>query len=277
MGGDKLQVDHQGLEAMHQVSGKQAAHLASAQGYIRDNCSKSAAFRGVLTPFKATYDEVIGNANRGMGDAQSFSRKMSNALHHANQTYRDTDDGEKGRWTTTMQRAEGVSSQGAGKFAYKGMSKPLDDLLGIDPKHKDPLTSVQDKLKEKLGADSGAERQRKIDANAKRRNKDQVNDRAKAVRDDRSTGLSRKDRSAAPAAGRRTDNEDVRTRRGLLDNTVKPVKETVDTVMDDVERAKNVLKDAETIRTTVDDIGKYDDYESHGNSATTALEKELGR
>lgn len=276
MAGGALHVNHQGLDAMHQISGKQATHLASAQGYIRDNCSRAEAFHGVLAPFKGTYDEVIRNADKGMSDAQQFSGKMSNALHQANQTYRETDTGERDRWTTTMQRAEGVSSKDIGRFGYKGVSKPLDDILGIDPKTKDPLTALQDRAKEKLGADPSDVRQRKIDANARRRNKQQVGDRAEETQNDRSTGLTRRERRAAAAAGRRTDNEDVRTRRGVLDNTVKPIKETVDVVTDGYDKVKNIVADVNQFHHTSQDLDDYEDYETRGHDATTQLKKELG-
>ncbi|WGL52259.1 hypothetical protein P5P86_00150 [Nocardioides sp. BP30] len=262
---------------MHQITDRQASHLAAAQRYVVANCARPEAFHGVLAPLRGTYEEVIRNADSGLHDAQRFSTRMGEALDRARQTYLATDAGERSRWETSTQRATGVPTKGLPHLTYRSLGKPVDDILGVGAEHQDPLTALQGRLKEKLGADPGEERQRRIDAEAKRRNRIQVADRAEETREDRSTGLSRRQRRAAAAAGRRTDNDDVRDRRTLLGDTVAPLKETIDTVADDVQKAKNVVADLEQLQQTTRDLDSYDDYESRGDGAADRVRAELGR
>jgi len=281
-GSDHIHVDHQGLDQMRSISGRQAGYLAKGLSYINANCAKTEAFGGVLEPFKGTYETVVTNANNGMNDAQTFSGKMSNALHEAHQTYINTDNGEKERWDTQTQRAEGLSSTKLPTFLYKHGSKPVDDVLGLEDKGaKDPLTAGQDALKKKirhaLGQDTSKSTSEKVDKEAEKRNKQAITDRGKQAKQDaRDAGATKKQASKAGTASRKADREDVKNRRNLLTNTVNPVKETVNQGVEMYDHVDSLVKDGKQTVETVKDIGDYDDYESRGNDATTKLENELG-
>ena len=280
-GSDHIHVDHQGLQQMHQVAGKQAGHLADAQSYINANCAKSEAFHGALAPFRGTYETVVTNANNGMSDAQTFSTKMSTALDKAHQTYRLTDDGEKTRWETTTQRAEGVNTAMQDlDYGYKTASKPGDAALGIHSDVKDPLTAGQDRLKDairsKLGQDTDTSLGDKVDAEARRRNQQEISRRRRQARADaRQTGMSRGDADDVAAAGARADRQDVKDRRNLVKNTVDPVKATVDTTRDLVTKVKSVVNDVKQMHQTSNDLDDYESYEARGTD-TAELRKQLG-
>lgn len=280
-GSDHIHVDHVGLQQMNKVSGNQAGHLAAAQSYINANCAKSEAFHGVLEPFRGTYDTVVTNANNGMRDAQTFSGKMANALGKAHQTYVLTDDGEKTRWETTMQRAEGVNTPRQKiDYAYKSASKPGDAVLGIHSDIKDPLTFGQDKLKDairkKLGQDTSSSLGDKIDKEADRRNRQAITERGKQAKEAvKDAGGSNREASDAGAASRNADRQDVADRNNLLKNTVNPIKESVDTVRDDISKVRSVVDDVKHIHETSQDLDDYYDYEHGDGNNTDELRKML--